>query len=76
MERNRVTYMIEIYSSPNLQTIVIDSAQSIARFKELIQRGSNLWPDAHHEIKETADLLTSGQILQDYRSQDTSKPAK
>lgn len=67
--------MIEIYSSPNLQTIVIDSAQSIARFKELIQRGSNLWPDAHHEIKETADLLTSGQILQDYRSQDTSKPA-
>ena len=64
--------MIEIYTTPHLQTIVLESAQSIARFKELIQRGANLWPDAHPEIKETADLITNGQILQDYRSQNTS----
>jgi hypothetical protein len=64
--------MIEVYTTPHLQTIVIDSPQSIARFKELVQRGANLWPDAPAEIKETADLITSGQILQDYRGQDTS----
>lgn len=64
--------MIEIYTTPHLQTIVLESAQSIARFKELIQRGANLWPDAHPEIKETADLITNGQILQDYRGQNTS----
>jgi hypothetical protein len=63
--------MIEIYTSTDRtqQTIIIDSAQSIERFKELIQRGSNLWPDAAAEIKEVADLITTGQILQDYRSQ-------
>lgn len=65
--------MIEIYTTSNLQTIVLDSAQSIARFKELVQRGANLWPDAPAEIKEAADLITNGTILQDYRGQDTSK---
>ena len=53
-------------------TIIIDG-KSIQRFKELVQRGSNLWPDAHPEIKEFADLITNGSILQDYRGQDTSK---
>lgn len=65
--------MIEIYTSANLQCIIIDSAQSIARFKELVQRGANLFPDAHPELKEFADLITNGTILQDYRGQDTSK---
>jgi hypothetical protein len=65
--------VIEIYTSANLQCIIIDSAQSIARFKELVQRGANLWPDAPAEIKEAADLITNGTILQDYRGQDTSK---
>ena len=61
--------MIEIHTTPNLQVIILDSEKSISRFKELIQRGANLWPDAPAEIKEFADLITSGQILQDYRSQ-------
>lgn len=54
--------------------IIIDSAESISRFKELVQRGSNLWPDANPEIKEFADVITNdGWVMQDYYGQDTSK---
>ncbi len=36
-------------------------------FKELIQRGVNLWPDASPAIKEFADKLTNdGWVMQDY----------
>lgn len=38
-------------------------------FQELIQRGSNLWPDAPPEIKEFADLVTNGKVMQDYYRQ-------
>lgn len=50
-------------------TSVLVTKESQESFKELIQRGANLWPDAPAEIKEFADLITNGQILQDYRSQ-------
>lgn len=44
-------------------------------FKELIQRGANLWPDAPPEIKELADLITSdGRVMQDYAQQGNFKP--
>ena len=48
--------------------IVIDGPESISRFKDLVQRGANLFPDAHPEIKTFADLVTSGKVLQDYYS--------
>lgn len=66
--------MIEVYKSHNndLVTIIITN-ESVKRFQEMVQRGTNLWPDAHPEIKETADIITTGVILQDYRGQDTSK---
>ena len=51
--------------------IIVDGA-SIWKFKQLVQRATNLWPDAPPEIKEFADLITSGKILQDYWRQDTS----
>lgn len=38
-------------------------------FQELIQRGANLWPDAPPEIKEFADLVTNGKVMQDYYRQ-------
>lgn len=38
-------------------------------FQELVQRGSNLWPDAPPEIKEFADMVTSGRVMQDYYKQ-------
>lgn len=41
----------------------------IPAFKELIQRGANLWPDAPPAIKEFADVATTGSPLQDYYQQ-------
>jgi len=55
------------------QVITISNHRSILYFKELVQRATNLWPDAPPEIKEFADIITNGAILQDYKSQDTSK---
>jgi hypothetical protein len=60
---------VVVIQNEDLIDIIVSSPQSISAFKELIQRGANLWPDAPAEIKEFADLITSGQILQDYRSQ-------
>lgn len=53
-------------------TIVIDTEDSLKSFRKLIQRGANLWPDAPYEIKEAADLITNGYILQDYKTQTKS----
>lgn len=53
-------------------TIVIDQHEDMQAFKQLVQRGANLWPDAPAAIKEFADLITNGQILQEYSKQDTS----
>jgi len=53
--------------------IMVDTPESIAQFKELIQRGANLWPDAQPEIKEFADLITNGEVFQDYHAQAKDK---
>jgi hypothetical protein len=53
-------------------TIIKVTPTTYKSFQELIQRGANLWPDAPPEIKEFADLITTGRILQDYHGQDTS----
>lgn len=44
--------------------------EDTAAFTELIQRGANLWPDAPATIKEFADKVTNGKVLQDYKSQE------
>jgi hypothetical protein len=58
--------------------IQIIGADSVNRFRELVHRAVNLWPDAHPEIKEFADLVTEGRVQQDYSKQEyyklTSKP--
>lgn len=51
------------------ELVVIVPPGSRKQFKELVQRGTNLWPDASPEIKEFADLVTNGKVLQDYRAQ-------
>ena len=38
-------------------------------FKQLVQRGANLWPDAPPEIKEFSDLITTGKVNQNYFAQ-------
>lgn len=51
--------------------IVVDPIDA-EKFQELVQRATNLWPDAPPQIKEFADIITNGKILQDYYGQDTS----
>lgn len=40
-----------------------------AEFMELVQRGSNLWPDASPEMKKFADEVTVGKEQQNYAAQ-------
>jgi hypothetical protein len=53
-------------------TVIVVSPSSQQMFQELVQRATNLWPDAPPEIKEFADVITNGHVLQNYWSQDTS----
>jgi len=46
-----------------------NSPEAVGAFKELVQRGSNLWPDAPPVIKEFADVITTGSVQQDYWAQ-------
>lgn len=52
---------------PALRITIWDLAD-INAFKTLIQRGAQTWADAPASIKEAADLITSGKIMQDYRT--------
>lgn len=53
------------FQSGNLE-IHVPATQADA-FKELIQRATNLWPDAPPTIKAFADLVTNdGKLMQDY----------
>lgn len=63
--------MIEYFSQTDSTgaSIIYVRQEHKAELKELIQRGANLWPDASPAIKEFADMVTSGKILQDYRKQ-------
>ncbi len=42
----------------------------VEAFKQLVQRATNTWPDAPPEIKEFADMICEGKVLQDYYSQN------
>lgn len=66
-----ITHIIPSKHSDTLVLTVSD--EDLSHFRELIQRGANLWPDAPPTMKELADLITTGQIMQDYKTQ-TKKP--
>jgi hypothetical protein len=53
--------------------IIVDDAVDMVGFKELVQRGANLWPDAPASIKSFADIVTNGQVMQDYNNLPLSK---
>lgn len=55
------------------KSLAINTSQGWDWFKEVLFRATNTWPDAPPEVKELADLVCEGSILQDYHSQDTSK---
>lgn len=44
-------------------------AKDLPQFRELVSRAMNTWADAPPELKEFADLLIEGKVLQDYKSQ-------
>lgn len=73
--------MISVHNLDEVIIVIVTDdnnydATTIRSFKELVQRGANLWPDAPADIKEFADLITDGTIKQDYRGQDTSASSK
>lgn len=53
--------------------IIVDDAVDMVGFKELVQRGSNLWPGAPASIKSFSDLITNGREMQPYADQPLSK---
>lgn len=65
--------MIQVTDSGAAMVVFINGLDSIARFKELVHRATNLWPDAHPEIKEFADKVTVGHVQQRYYEQMTDK---
>lgn len=60
---------IHIAHAKDCKVIVIDTPESFDRFKELVRRATNVWDFAHPEIKEFADLIDHGKVLQDYYAQ-------
>lgn len=61
---------IEYYRAESHKKVFITfSFEHEAEFKKLVQRGINLWPDASPVLKEFSDMVTNGEILQDYRKQ-------
>lgn len=53
--------------------IIIDGKDSCKNFKEMIQRGTNLWPDAQPEIKELADQVTNNNWISDAKPHGNMK---
>jgi mannose/fructose/N-acetylgalactosamine-specific phosphotransferase system component IIB len=62
--------MIDFWRSEvtEIASIAIDG-EDWEKFKELVQRGSNLWPDAPPSIKVFADQVTNNKVMQDYYKQ-------
>lgn len=48
------------------KVVWIDSAEDFKLFQELVQRATNLWPDAPASIKRFADMVTVGKVQQEY----------
>lgn len=65
-----MAFRVYMYYNPPVELCVrITEKEDIEKFKELVQRATNLWPDAPPTVKEFADVITSGNSLQDYYAQ-------
>lgn len=66
---------IQTYYLHETKMLTIDIPHSLqAPFREMVQRATNLWPDAPPEIKHFADMITNGRPMQDYFAQQDFKP--
>lgn len=48
------------------KVIWIDTIDDYKMFQNLVQRATNLWPDAPAEVKRFADMVTVGKVQQEY----------
>lgn len=48
------------------KVIWIDTIDDYKMFQQLVQRATNLWPDAPAEVKRFADMVTVGKVQQEY----------
>ena len=55
------------------KTIVAETSHDWTLLQELFQRAGNLWPDATPQVKRIVDLVTGGEVLQDYGPNVDSK---
>jgi len=67
MNHSTQEYLVEVIEDGNIKVMIGPSTQEA--FKQLVTRGAGLWPDAPIAIKEIADLVTNGKLMQDYRGQ-------
>lgn len=70
--------MIIVKQVADSLVVMIDGMEDINAFAAMVQRATNLWPDAPPAIKEFADQITNPELLkklardslQDYKSQN------
>lgn len=68
---NKIKSEITIHVSQLPGDLVIFIPKEHAEaFKQLVNRAMNCWDRAPAELKEFADMVTEGKILQDYSSQE------
>lgn len=48
------------------KSVVADNAEDYAILQTIFQRAGNLWPDAPASAKRIIDLVTNGQVMQNY----------
>lgn len=65
-----MTITLHFYEEGSSMSLFIEGAAEVAAFKELVQRGSNIAPDAPASMKILADLVTNGKVMQDYEVQE------
>lgn len=49
------------------KAVVAETKKDWIHMQQIMQRATNLWPDAPANIKQVADIVTNGQVMQPYK---------
>lgn len=63
-EKNTRIHVYSLFES-GITTIDVPN-DALVKFREMIQRATDKWPDAPDYIKHFADIITNGAPMQDY----------
>lgn len=63
----KVVSIIEHDLGTVAKAVVAETAADWEHMQQIMQRATNLWPDAPANIKQVADIVTSGKVLQSYK---------